>query len=323
MTGTSQVAASVIADPMRSRASSQAAEPSRPAPPRDHVALMHGASGESAARTCRERGSDLDRRIRDRVTAMLHVVRHGSKTERPALLAVHGLFGSGRNLGILARDLAADREVVVVDMRNHGESFHAAVAHLSGDGRRPRRGDRGGGGAAGRHGALDGRQGGDGAGADAAGAGAAAGGARHRAGRVRAQPDGVDRGDAAGGPRHRRARGGRRRRRWRRRRGWGRSCSRASTCRAAVAGEPRCAGGAHGRVVGLPGGRGDLRGAGAVPVGGAVDYVLPEHRATIRALFPQRAGGADQGRGALAPCGPPPRGGGGGSGVPDREPSAG
>jgi pimeloyl-ACP methyl ester carboxylesterase len=56
---------------------------------------------------------------------MLHLVRHGQPTGRPALLVAHGLFGSGRNLGVVARRLADDREVLVVDMRNHGESFHA------------------------------------------------------------------------------------------------------------------------------------------------------------------------------------------------------
>lgn len=40
----------------------------------------------------------------------------------PALLVVHGLFGSGRNWGAIARRLAADRRVLTVDMRNHGSS---------------------------------------------------------------------------------------------------------------------------------------------------------------------------------------------------------
>ncbi|MEO8530639.1 MAG: alpha/beta fold hydrolase [Deltaproteobacteria bacterium] len=38
------------------------------------------------------------------------------------LLMAHGLFGSGRNFGPLARRLAVDRVVHVVDMRNHGDS---------------------------------------------------------------------------------------------------------------------------------------------------------------------------------------------------------
>lgn len=38
------------------------------------------------------------------------------------LLIVHGLFGSARNWGVIARHLAKDRPVLAVDMRNHGQS---------------------------------------------------------------------------------------------------------------------------------------------------------------------------------------------------------
>jgi esterase len=38
------------------------------------------------------------------------------------VLIVHGLFGSGRNWGVIARRLADSREVMAVDMRNHGDS---------------------------------------------------------------------------------------------------------------------------------------------------------------------------------------------------------
>lgn len=38
------------------------------------------------------------------------------------LLIVHGLYGSGRNWGVIARRLAEARDVVAVDMRNHGAS---------------------------------------------------------------------------------------------------------------------------------------------------------------------------------------------------------
>lgn len=55
---------------------------------------------------------------------MLNRVRHGRPTDRPVLLVVHGLFGSGRNWGAVARRLADEREVVTIDLRNHGESFH-------------------------------------------------------------------------------------------------------------------------------------------------------------------------------------------------------
>lgn len=38
------------------------------------------------------------------------------------LVIAHGLYGSGRNWGVIARRLADRRDVVAVDMRNHGES---------------------------------------------------------------------------------------------------------------------------------------------------------------------------------------------------------
>lgn len=53
---------------------------------------------------------------------MLTMTRYGHPTALPPLLIVHGLFGSARNWGAIARRMASDREVVAVDMRNHGES---------------------------------------------------------------------------------------------------------------------------------------------------------------------------------------------------------
>ena len=47
---------------------------------------------------------------------------HGEAGDRPPLLIAHGLFGSARNWGVIAKRLAQERRVVVVDMRNHGES---------------------------------------------------------------------------------------------------------------------------------------------------------------------------------------------------------
>jgi pimeloyl-ACP methyl ester carboxylesterase len=52
---------------------------------------------------------------------LAHVI-HGTDTARPPLLIVHGLFGSARNWGAIARRLSDDRLVVTVDMRNHGQS---------------------------------------------------------------------------------------------------------------------------------------------------------------------------------------------------------
>ena len=54
----------------------------------------------------------------------------------PALLIVHGLFGSARNWGVIARHLAQQRTVHTVDMRNHGQSPRAATqsyADMAGD----------------------------------------------------------------------------------------------------------------------------------------------------------------------------------------------
>lgn len=46
--------------------------------------------------------------------------------DQPPLLIAHGLFGSGRNWGVIARRLADARSVITVDMRNHGDSPRAA-----------------------------------------------------------------------------------------------------------------------------------------------------------------------------------------------------
>ena len=52
---------------------------------------------------------------------MLHKVIHGSADNKP-LLIVHGLFGSARNWGVIAKRLSDMRQVVAVDLRNHGQS---------------------------------------------------------------------------------------------------------------------------------------------------------------------------------------------------------
>jgi pimeloyl-ACP methyl ester carboxylesterase len=53
---------------------------------------------------------------------MLNMITHGAQTDRPPLLIVHGLYGSARNWGVVAKKLSADRQVIAVDHRNHGES---------------------------------------------------------------------------------------------------------------------------------------------------------------------------------------------------------
>jgi len=55
---------------------------------------------------------------------MLHMDHYGPDQDRP-LLIVHGLFGSARNWGVIAKRMGATRRVVAVDMRNHGTSPRA------------------------------------------------------------------------------------------------------------------------------------------------------------------------------------------------------
>ena len=53
---------------------------------------------------------------------MLNTLVHGTQTARPPLLIAHGLFGSARNWGVIAKRLSEGRQVTAVDMRNHGAS---------------------------------------------------------------------------------------------------------------------------------------------------------------------------------------------------------
>ena len=51
-----------------------------------------------------------------------HVYASETRADLPPLVIVHGLFGSARNWGAVARRLAAGRRVIVPDLRNHGDS---------------------------------------------------------------------------------------------------------------------------------------------------------------------------------------------------------
>ena len=53
---------------------------------------------------------------------MLNTLIFGATTARPPLLIAHGLFGSARNWGVIAKRLSEGRQVTAVDMRNHGAS---------------------------------------------------------------------------------------------------------------------------------------------------------------------------------------------------------
>lgn len=52
---------------------------------------------------------------------MLNTISHGTATGRP-LVIVHGLYGSARNWGVIAKRLSDERPVIAVDQRNHGDS---------------------------------------------------------------------------------------------------------------------------------------------------------------------------------------------------------
>lgn len=45
--------------------------------------------------------------------------------DKPPLYILHGLFGSAKNWGAIARQLVADRPVFGIDMPNHGDSPHS------------------------------------------------------------------------------------------------------------------------------------------------------------------------------------------------------
>lgn len=53
---------------------------------------------------------------------MLNMIEHGTASDKPGVLIAHGLYGSARNWGVIAKRLSDTRRVVAVDMRNHGGS---------------------------------------------------------------------------------------------------------------------------------------------------------------------------------------------------------
>ncbi|MGH1330986.1 MAG: alpha/beta fold hydrolase [Paracoccaceae bacterium] len=53
---------------------------------------------------------------------MLNTVISGAPSDKPPLLIAHGLFGSARNWGVIAKRMSDARQVITVDMRNHGSS---------------------------------------------------------------------------------------------------------------------------------------------------------------------------------------------------------
>ena len=53
---------------------------------------------------------------------MLTTIVHDGPDTAPPLVIAHGLYGSGRNWGVIAKRLSDTRRVIAVDMRNHGAS---------------------------------------------------------------------------------------------------------------------------------------------------------------------------------------------------------
>ncbi|SET45053.1 alpha/beta fold hydrolase [Thorsellia anophelis] len=48
-----------------------------------------------------------------------------SADSKPTIVMLHGLFGAGSNLKILATALEQQYHILLIDLRNHGSSFHA------------------------------------------------------------------------------------------------------------------------------------------------------------------------------------------------------
>ncbi|GAA6174417.1 alpha/beta fold hydrolase [Sulfitobacter pacificus] len=58
---------------------------------------------------------------------MLTYSEYGTASaDHPSLIIAHGLYGSGRNWGVIAKRLSDTRHVITPDMRNHGTSPRAA-----------------------------------------------------------------------------------------------------------------------------------------------------------------------------------------------------
>lgn len=60
-------------------------------------------------------------------TPMLTSISHGTATNLPPVIIAHGLYGSARNWGVIAKRLSDTRQIIAVDMRNHGNSPWTAV----------------------------------------------------------------------------------------------------------------------------------------------------------------------------------------------------
>lgn len=52
-------------------------------------------------------------------------------TKVSTLIFIHGLFGDLNNLGMISRAFSQDYNILRIDLRNHGQSFHHDEMHLS------------------------------------------------------------------------------------------------------------------------------------------------------------------------------------------------
>ena len=57
---------------------------------------------------------------------MSQLLNYKIEGEGHTIVLIHGLFGNLDNLGLLARDLRQDFQVVSIDLRNHGLSFQSS-----------------------------------------------------------------------------------------------------------------------------------------------------------------------------------------------------
>ena len=224
-------------------------------------------------------------------------------------MIAHGLFGSARNWGAIAKRLRAGPAGAGGRHAQPRRQPAEPGARLCRHGGRSRRGDRGA--SAGRADLLGHSMGGKAAmvlALTGAGAGAPADRRRHRAGRLWAQPDRLRARDAGGGPRRRRRGARTPTRRWRpgaRARGCAPSCCRAS---------PSARGGARWKlnlealaeqmpaIMGFPELARQLRRAGAVPDRREVGLRAPRALAAHPRALPGGRASGDRRRRALAAC---------------------
>ena len=76
--------------------------------------MWQNGQHDTLTRECEKKNFAMKLNIRAQSAQNLH--------NNSPIVLVHGLFGSLDNLGILARDLVTDYDIIQVDMRNHGLS---------------------------------------------------------------------------------------------------------------------------------------------------------------------------------------------------------